>query len=184
MPHLSTFNSQQLMRITATEFSSPNPPDKNFRYAVSDTPLPDDRISYWAATIKVSAWSVVIGVIADKTIDHNSENFYFEHPTFFAIAVFHNGNLAWMYKNGQRSDQDLMASVADDVLLFRFDPRQHHLTVINSRTKNSVQITEMITPSPTQPFFITLGMRADSSVGPSCQIELRQLMDSEFAFFQ
>jgi hypothetical protein len=77
-----------------------------------------------------------------------------------------------------------MASSAGDVLLFRLDPLQRRLAVINSRTREATHITEVARGDPDKPPFITVNMAAFSSTCPLTQMELRQLTATERAILE
>jgi hypothetical protein len=87
-------------------------------------------------------------------------------------------------KNGQESGNHAMASAAGDVLLFRLDPLQRRLTIINSRTRQATDITEVARGVPDKPLFITINMAAFSSFGRLTQVELRQLTAAERAMLE
>ena len=249
LPNFSTYSSQQLQRLAPSEFATPNPADGNCRYAVSDTALSADRRSYWAAVIKANAWYIMVGVIGDKGVQHDSGQHNRGQPTFFAVQVLydcnwryavsntalpadrrscwaavvkanahviivgvignrgvqHNsgncnfdqptccgvqvdydGTSAWVYTNGSQSDNHVMASAAGDVLLFRLDPLQRQLMVVNSRTRQATDITEVAhgDPQTLQPLYITVNLMAAPYIGSLTQLELRQVTAAERAMLQ
>jgi hypothetical protein len=178
---LSSYKSQQLHRGPASELATPTPADSCWRYAVSDIPLLADRCSYWAAVIKANAGEIWVGVIADKSVHRGGGQVNINQPTFCGVRVDHDGNKAWMRKNGLQSVNHAMASAAGDVLLFRLDPLQRHLAIINSRTRQATDITEVARGDPDKPLFITINMKAHSSV---TQMELRQVTPAERAMLE
>jgi hypothetical protein len=181
LPLFSTFLSKQFKRISPTEFATPAPADDKCRYAVSNTPLPSDRCSYWGVDIKSNAWSINIGVIADKGVEHGSGNNNTNHPTMCGLAVLQDHQKAWVYHNGSFIAQNEMASSVGDSLLFRFDPTQRLLTVMNSQTRSKTEITDVARGDSQKSLYITLNMLADPSVGSVTQVALRQLTSAERA---
>jgi hypothetical protein len=177
----STYETQQLQRITPSELATPTPADRCGRYAVSNTPLPADRCSYWAAVTTANTWYIVVGVIADKDVKHHNGSFNFDHPTFCGVQVFHDGKQAWVRKNGQGFGEREMAGVAGDVLLFRLDPLQRQLTIVNSRTRQTTVITNVVHDDPEKPLYLTVTISSSLNYGPISQVELRQVTGTERA---
>jgi hypothetical protein len=143
---------------------------------VSDTFLPADRCSYWAAVIIAKAGLIYVGVIADKYLEHvKGKNI--GHPSFCGFGLNDVTDHVWVIKNGMEfSDKSAMASSAGDVLLFRFDPSQRCLTIMNSRTRQATDITEVACGDPGKPLCITINMSAYHGV---TQIALRQVTAAE-----
>jgi hypothetical protein len=182
--HRSTYQSKQLQPISPSELATPTPADGCYRYAVSDTPLPAYRRSYWAAVVKANAWIIYVGVIADNGVHISSGHQNYNQSTFCGVGIDENGKQAWQLRSGQSSGNDLMASVAGDVLLFRLDPRLSQLTVVNSRTRNMTVIEMARDDEPDKPLYISVNLKASSSVGPLTQVELRQMTAAERAMLE
>jgi hypothetical protein len=184
LPLLSSYDSKQLERVSASEVATPTPADSYARYAVSDTPLPADRCSYWAAVIKANACSIFVGVIADKGVEHCYGHCNIDQLSWCGISVRYDGKRTGLTTNGRDSYNDAMASAAGDVLLFRLDPLQRRLRIINSRTRQATDMTEVARGDRGKPLFITINMNADSSVGPVTQMALRQVTAAERAILE
>jgi hypothetical protein len=54
---------------------------------VSDTPLPADRCSYWAAVIKANTCYIHVAVIAEKGVEPPVVNYNVCHPTFCGVGI-------------------------------------------------------------------------------------------------
>jgi hypothetical protein len=183
---LSSYNSKQLQRVSTSELATLIPADNCCRYAVCDSPLPADRCSYWAAVLKANAYSIDVGVIADKGVKYRFGCCNVDQPTFCGVGAYHDDrqNL-WLWKNGDRSGYIAMASATGDVLLFRLDPLQRRLAIINSRTRQATDITEVARGAPNKPLFITININAHPHYGPQLtQVELRQVTAAERAMLE
>jgi hypothetical protein len=175
MCHFSIYHTKQLERISNSELATRRQ-DWYCRYAVSDTHLPVDRCSYWAAIIKANAYIIHVGVIADKGVQHKKGMCNVKQRTFCGVGIYHDGRSAGVWINGKKSSRDLLASCAGDTLLFRLDPLQRRLTVMNSRTRQETDITDVVSDTP---LFITINMGSAAAYGPLTQMELRQVTDAE-----
>ena len=172
--HFSTYRSQQLQHVSALEFASPAP-DFCLRYVVSNTPLPTDRRSFWAVEVKANSCSIHAGVISDTVVQHNRDEHNVDQSSYCGICVS-SYRRSWTNQNGKELCNDEMKSVLGDVLLFRFDPLQCQLTIMNSHTQKATDITEV---ACNKPLYITLCLRADSS--ELTRVELRQVTADERA---
>jgi hypothetical protein len=131
--------------------------------------------------VKCNAGSFIVGVIADKGVRHYSGTHNFDHETFSGVCVFHDDRQdASVWKNGQRSRNKPMSCEAHDVLLFRLDPLQCRLTVINSRTRQTIDISDMARGDFGKLVItMTLSVSASVAVDSCTRVELRQVTAAE-----
>jgi hypothetical protein len=185
LPHLSTYSSRQLQCISASEFATPTPGDNMYRLAVSDTSVPADRCSNWAAVIKANTAQITMGVIANNVIEQGDEGRHnFKDSTFCGIRIHHDGKQASVCKNGHLTSCSEIASAVGDVLLFRLDPLQRQLKITNNRTRQAIDITEVARGDPDKPLFITMNLCANTAHGSLTQMELRQVTAAERSILQ
>jgi hypothetical protein len=150
---------------------------------VSDTPLPTERPSYWAATIKAISGDLIVGVIADNSIQMNNGNQNMSHETFCGVCVGSEGS-AEVLRNSTSSANHALVSHEGDVLLFKLNPLQRQLTIMNDSSCAPVKISNVACDNPHKPVFITITMSASWHGRSLTQVELRQMTAAERAMMQ
>ena len=174
MSLLSSYKGHQLQRVSNTELRTPVA-DGYYRYAVSGQSLPANQRSCWSAHLKAMG-SIHIGVIADTNLQHEGGEYNFRQPSYCGVGVYND--YADIYTNGSHEASSELASSAGDVLVFGLDALRGQLRVINSRTRQSVDI---VVQHAQQPLFITVNMLARTSSG---HVELRHVNAAEMTLLQ
>lgn len=177
MSLLSSYEGHQLQRVSNTELRTPVA-DCEYRYAVSGQSLPANQRSCWSAHIKAMGY-IDIGVIADTNLQHKGGRFNLSQPSYCGVGVYND--YAGIYTSGSVKAYNELASSAGDVLVFGLDALRGQLRVINSRTRQSVDI---VVQHAQQPLFITVAMMVYSFEGEPGHVELRHVNAAEMTLLQ